>query len=218
MSNILAQVLALMTAPPAHKVSHQDGGADEISVGGLSGVLADPQPPIIGGGGAQAVAGNDVRLTNARTPTAHTHPESDIVGLVADLLTLATAIGLKVDTTDPRLSDARPPTAHAASHQALGLDAIKLDDLAAPDDNTDLNASILNHGLLPKLSGLSGDGLRGDGTWAAIPGGSDLSLSKLAPTGDNTVSAGYSAYVSDYYEITAGKYLEAGVGAVMEVG
>lgn len=32
-------------APAAHKVSHQDGGTDEISVAGLSGELADDQPP-----------------------------------------------------------------------------------------------------------------------------------------------------------------------------
>jgi len=29
--------------PPAHKVSHQDGGNDEINVAGLSGLLADDQ-------------------------------------------------------------------------------------------------------------------------------------------------------------------------------
>jgi hypothetical protein len=32
-------------APSAHKTSHENGGADEISVAGLSGELADPQPP-----------------------------------------------------------------------------------------------------------------------------------------------------------------------------
>lgn len=32
-------------APQAHKVSHQNGGGDEISVAGLSGELADNQPP-----------------------------------------------------------------------------------------------------------------------------------------------------------------------------
>jgi len=72
-------------APAAHKTTHQDGGSDEISAQGLSGVLADPQPPIIGSGAAQAVAGNDSQLTNARTPVAHTHPESDVTNLVADL-------------------------------------------------------------------------------------------------------------------------------------
>lgn len=32
-------------APSAHKTSHENGGGDEISVAGLSGVLADPQTP-----------------------------------------------------------------------------------------------------------------------------------------------------------------------------
>ncbi|UCZ58636.1 hypothetical protein [Mycolicibacterium phocaicum] len=35
-------------------------------------------PPTIGSGSGEAVAGNDSRLTNARTPTAHTHPVSDM--------------------------------------------------------------------------------------------------------------------------------------------
>jgi hypothetical protein len=54
---------------------------------------------------------------------------------------------------------------HKATHQSAGSDAIKLDDLATPDDNTDLDASTLRHGLLPKLSGNAGDVLHGDGTW-----------------------------------------------------
>jgi len=32
-------------APASHAASHEDGGADEISVAGLSGALADPQAP-----------------------------------------------------------------------------------------------------------------------------------------------------------------------------
>ena len=40
--------------------------------------------------------------------------------------------------------------AHAARHASSGADAIKLDDLAEPDDNTDLNASIYKHGLMSK--------------------------------------------------------------------
>ncbi len=39
---------------------------------------------------------------------------------------------------------------HASSHQSGGGDPIKLDDLASPDDNTDLNASTTAHGLAPK--------------------------------------------------------------------
>ena len=42
----LSGLLADAQTPLAHKTSHQDGGADEISVTGLSGLLADPQTPI----------------------------------------------------------------------------------------------------------------------------------------------------------------------------
>lgn len=38
-------------------------------------------PPIIGPGPGDAVAGNDPRLTNSRTPTAHTHAISSVTGL-----------------------------------------------------------------------------------------------------------------------------------------
>ena len=45
---------------------------------------------------------------------------------------------------------------------------IKLDDLASPDDNTDLNASTSAHGLLPKLPNSATQFLNGVGTWATI--------------------------------------------------
>jgi hypothetical protein len=54
---------------------------------------------------------------------------------------------------------------HQTTHQAGGTDAIKIDELAAPNDNTDLDVSTTAHGLCPKLSGNVGDKLRGDGTW-----------------------------------------------------
>lgn len=61
--------------------------------------------------------------------------------------------------------------AHASTHQAGGTDPIKLDDLATPDDNTDLDATTTRHGLLPKLGGGTTNFLRADGTWAAPSGG-----------------------------------------------
>lgn len=64
--------------------------------------------------------------------------------------------------------------AHAVTHQSGGGDAIKLDDLASPDDNTDLDATTVHHGLLPKLGGGTTNFLRADGTWAAPAAGSSL--------------------------------------------
>lgn len=104
---------------------------------------------------------------------------------------LAPTYGSSVNTicqgNDSRLSDARTPTAHASSHQSGGGDSIKLDDLSAPDDNVDLNATISAHGLLPKLGGGTTNFLRADGTWAA-PTGSSLSFDEdeLISTGTET--------------------------------
>jgi hypothetical protein len=54
--------------------------------------------------------------------------------------------------------------AHAARHVSGGADAIKIDDLAAGDDNTDLNASTSKHGLMQKYPNTA-QALKGDGTW-----------------------------------------------------
>lgn len=192
-----------------HVATHQDGGADELNVAGLSGELADPQPPkthatdhqpgggdamavdqaaatgslrTLGTGAQQACAGNDSRLSDARTPTSHasTHQPGggdamavDAAAATGSLRTIGTGAQQACAGNDSRLSDARTPTSHATSHQAGGGDAIKLDDLAAPDDNTDLDATISAHGLLKKLGGGTTNFLRADGAWAAPPGGTD---------------------------------------------
>lgn len=64
-------VLLIVGDLPPHHTTHENGGSDQINVAGLTGVLANPQPPIIGATGTTAVAGNDSRLTDARTPLAH---------------------------------------------------------------------------------------------------------------------------------------------------
>lgn len=59
---------------------------------------------------------------------------------------------------------------HATNHRLGGIDAIKLDDLATPDDNTDLNVSTSRHGLTPKITGSDGDVLTKSGAaavWSA---------------------------------------------------
>ena len=63
------------------------------------------------------------------------------------------------------------PPAHKTTHESGGSDAIKLDDLATPDDNTDLDATTGRHGLLPKLGGGTSNFLRADGSWASPSGG-----------------------------------------------
>ncbi len=110
-----------------HASTHANGGADELNVAGLSGALADPQPPIIGATATTAVAGNDARLTNARTPTAHTHPPADITGTA-------------VVTADARLSDARTPTAH--THAQADVTSLVADLAAKEAANANIQAHI----------------------------------------------------------------------------
>jgi hypothetical protein len=80
----------------------------------------------------------------------------DAAAAVGSLRTLGVGAASACSGNDARLSNARPPTAHKSTHEAGGADAIKLDDLAAPDNNSDLNASLTAHGLMPILSGVAG--------------------------------------------------------------
>ncbi len=134
----------------AHASTHENSGGDEVSVAGLSGELADDQPP------------------KAHLLGSSTHTQDTLANLNAKV-----SDATLIDTTDSRLSDDRDPTSHASSHESGGGDAIKLDDLAATEDNTDLDSSTSKHGLLPKLGGGTTNYLRADGTWVAPPGGTD---------------------------------------------
>ncbi len=90
----------------AHAATHQNGGADEVSVAGLSGELADDQPP--------------------KTHALGTAHSTDTLANLNAKVTDATLI----DTGDSRLSDDRDPNAHAASHQNVGADEISVAGLS----------------------------------------------------------------------------------------
>jgi hypothetical protein len=57
------------------------------------------------------------------------------------------------------------PKLHASRHESGGADAIKLDNLSAPDNNTDLNASTSAHGLM-QIYPNTKQRLLGDASWA----------------------------------------------------
>jgi hypothetical protein len=87
---------------------------------------------------------------------------------------------------------------HATHHQSGGIDPIKLDDLATPDDNTDLDVSTSRHGLVPKISGSDDYVLTKSGSsavWAAPTGGGSPSgggavelIEEQTPSGTGTVT------------------------------
>jgi hypothetical protein len=98
-------------------------------------------------------------LADGQTPLAHkaTHENGG-----TDEMTVVGLSGL--------LADGQTPLAHKTSHQSGGADDIKLDDLATPDDNTDLNTSISAHGLAPKLSNVVTQFFNGQGGWTEPTG------------------------------------------------
>ncbi len=88
-------------------------------------------------------------------------------------------------------------------------------NLANLTDVTTANATAAKHGLLPKLSNIGTDVLKGDGTWGAAPGGTLSSLLLPGPTNPadlldigflgTYVSAG-TKYTGLFRDATDGKY------------
>lgn len=112
---------------------------------------------------ATATAGAATPGDSAAEGTASSFARSDHKH---SLPAFGTGAGTFCQGNDARLSDARTPTSHHTTHESGGGDAIKLDDLAAPDDNTDLNVSTAKHGLTPKLPNDSAKFLNGVGGYA----------------------------------------------------
>jgi len=94
---------------------------------------------------------------------------------------------------------------HGSSHHSGGGDAILLDDLASPDDNTDLNASTSKHGLLLKLGGGTVNYLRADGTWTAPTPGAHASAHEVGGGDllDFTNITGFGNYLDQAVKIAS---------------
>ena len=67
-------------APNTHAISHQNGGGDEISVAGLSGLLADAQTPLSHASSHQNGGGDEVATA---TPGANAIPKANSSGKLA---------------------------------------------------------------------------------------------------------------------------------------
>ncbi len=108
--------------------------------------------------------GQDVQLRGKHQGTRNN------VGVQPFGLLDAVTVTVDIGAGDVELPTGTTPVIHATTHQSGGADAIKLDDLAAPDDNTDLDASTTKHGLLKKLSGTATEFMNGSGSWATPAG------------------------------------------------
>jgi len=104
--------------PNAHKTSHENGSSDEISVAGLSGVLADNQNPTThktshenGGGDEISVADLSGVLADNQNPTTH-----DLGSSAHGTDTLANFNTKLSDANLDDSGDPRDPNNHAGGH------------------------------------------------------------------------------------------------------
>jgi len=156
-----AELDAVNVVVLTHATRHENGGADEINVAGLSGLLADAQNPTAhatshqnGGTDEINVAGLSGLLADGQTPLAHaaSHQNGG-----SDEINVAGLSGL--------LADGQTPILHATSHQNGGLDEINVGGLSGllADPQTPMNhaASHQNGGgdeiSVAGLSGLLAD-------------------------------------------------------------
>jgi hypothetical protein len=153
--------------------------------------------------------GNDSRLSDARTPTAHTHAASEVTSGTFDIARIPT--GSTSSTVcignDSRLSDARTPTSH--THAA-----------------SDITSGIIATARLGSGTADNTTFLRGDNTWATPSGGGGISD---GDKGDITVSSSGATWTIDNSVVTYAKIQNvsatdrilgrssAGAGVVQEI-
>jgi len=140
-------------ATASHAAAHQDAGADEVNVAGLSGELADPQPP-----------------------KAHTHPGGDVTSQVGDADTVDGSHAADFASSGHNHDTAYAPIAKGVTngdaHDHVGGDGAAIAEGALSlADVTTGDVSTTKHGFAPKAPNDTSKFLRGDGTWAAPAGG-----------------------------------------------
>jgi hypothetical protein len=149
----------------------------------------------------------NVAITGA-TKTKITYDADGLVTSGADATTADIADSLnKRYVTDANLTTIGNQSGtntgdNATNTQYSGLAASKQDTLVSATNIKTINGS----------SVLGAGDLTVTGSQPSIP------LTLIAPADDQTITAGYSAYVSDYYEIASTFMLEVGSGSVFEIG
>ena len=150
--------------------------------------VAEAIPDAATAGQVLFVAEADDTVLTATEPTAVgavSKPVAVIIEQNAKMLLIhyrGEVITSTTQTNAPNDATYVTTTSNSSLSNEVLASALKIDDFAAGDDNTDLDSSTSRHGLLPKLGGGTSNFLRADGTWAAAGGQSF--------TGDTTVTSG----------------------------
>jgi|688.fasta_scaffold09480_11 hypothetical protein len=90
------------------------------------------------------------------------------------------------------------------------------------NDRVNVTIAASGGGSLPTQTGNNSKYLTTDGvsaSWATVSASlPDLIITKQAPALNQTITDGYCAYYSGYYEIANTKFLEIGINSTLEIG
>jgi hypothetical protein len=138
----------------SHASTHGSAGSDPVTLATsqITGLGSSATLNVAASGNAasgEVVKGNDTRLTDARTPTAHTHPLSQVTDAGTSASHDVAATGNASSTqvvlgNDSRLSDSRTPVTHASSHASGGSDPVSILKAQVSDLGTIGTAAALN--------------------------------------------------------------------------
>lgn len=205
--------------------------SQKAAASGVASLDAGTKVPIAqiptGSTGTTVPFGNDARLSDARTPTAHSHLIADIP--VASSGTSNTTQVVRAD--DSRLSNNRTPSAHASTHASAGSDPVTLaesqitnlvTDLAGKSatGHTHLKVDITNLGTIGTAAALnvpaSGDAAAGE---VAKGNDSRLTNARVPSTHATTHGLGQSDPVAlDASQIGSGTLNASRVGSAGGAG
>lgn len=203
----------------------------------LRATLSDPAAATaglrtLGTGAQQAAAGNDARLSDARTPTAHVHAGTDITtGTVAYArLPVGTAASTVAAGDDARFTNARTPTAHAATHAAGGSDVITPQSIGAAVGTAPTSIKTANYtaafGELVLVDASAGPvtitlpTITANGQRIAVKrvDNTPANLVTVATSGGNTIGSSGAASVPLRLQDQAGTYQASGTNWVIPHG
>jgi hypothetical protein len=213
------------STPGAHASTHENGGADELNVAGLSGTLADPQTPSSHAASHQHGGADEIATA---TPAANAIPKAGAGGTLAEGwianasftargdIEIATQVEVDAGTDTGRAvtpatlantSLAFTPVSHASSHEFGGADILAAAKLRESGGPTVLDILGIPDGQYVRRSGATLVG--GNPSAAAWP------YSKLH-TVDPGGSAQHTTITAGLAAASAGEAVVVGLGTYNE--
>lgn len=162
--------------PDAHHTTHENGGSDEISVAGLSGLLADGQTPLAHKTSHQSGGSDAIKLDDLAAPDNNTD--------------------LNVSTTAHGLTPILPNDATKFFDGTGNYDTVKDTDLSLSDTTTN-NSGTGQHGFLKKLSNVATEYMDGTGAWSTPLSSNQkiASITIVIDGGGLTITTGIKGYL-----------------------